>query len=162
MVSFLYRAPSGVAGDITRPFDVIVESGALNPAQAPAAFGLPVKLVSGVFEKIASGDAATVFAGILSRVVPAIAGDTAQTMASGTPNVTAVQSIVVSGYVNVLCPIGTPVRGGIVYMRVTAASGKFVGDLEATADSTLNVVLPTVTWATGGKDSANIAEIRIK
>jgi hypothetical protein len=162
MTSFLYRAPSGVAGDVTRPDDTIVEPGLLNAAQAPIAFGVPVKLVSGKFEKIASADVATVFAGILSRIAPSIAGDTAQSFASGTPNTKSVQGVVVTGYVNVLCPVGTPARGGIVYMRVTASAGKFVGDLEATSDTTLSVALVSVTWATDGKDSGNIAELRIK
>ncbi len=162
MTSFLYRAPSGVAGDVTRPDDTIVEPGLLNAAQAPAAFGVPVKIVSGKFEKIASADVATVFAGILSRIAPSIAGDTAQAFASGTPNTASVQGIVTSGYVNVLCLVGTPARGGIVYMRVTAAAGKLVGDLEATSDTTLSVALVGVTWATDGKDSGNVAEISIK
>ena len=162
MTSFLYRAPSGVAGDVTRPDSTIVEPGLLNAAESPTAFGVPVKLVDGKFEKIASSDTATVFAGVLSRIAPSIAGDTAQNFASGTPNSSSVQGIVVYGYINVLCPVGTPVRGGIVYMRVTAASGKFVGDLEATSDTTLSVALVDVAWATDGKDSGNIAEIRIK
>jgi len=98
MTSFLYRAPAGVAGDVTRPDDTIVESGLLNAAQAPTAFGAPVKLVSGKFEKIASGDTAAVFAGVLSRVAPSIAGDLVQTYAGGTPNTASVQGIVVKGY----------------------------------------------------------------
>jgi len=161
MTSILYRASSGVAGDVTRPGDTVVESGLLNAAAAPAAFGAPVKVVSGKFEKIASGDAATVFYGILSRVAPSIAGDTAQTFAGGTPNTDAVQGIVVKGYVNVVCTIGTPVRGGTVYMRVAAGTGKNVGDLEATADGANNVALSGVTWAVDGKDASNVTEIRI-
>lgn len=161
MTSFLYRAPSGVAGDVTRPDDTVVEPGLLNAAQAPAAFGAPVKIVSGKFEKIASGDAATVFAGILSRIAPSIAGDLVQTFAGGTPNADAVQGIVRKGYVNVVCTIGTPARGGTVYMRVVAGTGRAVGDLEATADGVNNVALTGVTWAIDGKDSSNIAEIRI-
>lgn len=162
MTSFLYRAPSGVPGDITRPDDTVVEPGLLNADESPTEFGAPVKIVSGKFEKIASADDETVFAGILSRVAPSIAGDTAQSYASGTPNTNSVQGIVVSGYVNVLCPVGNPARGGIVYMRVTADTGKLVGDLEATSDTTLSVALVGVTWASDGKDSGNIAEIRIK
>jgi hypothetical protein len=154
MASFLYRAPSGVAGDVTRPDNTVVEPGILNAAQSPAAFGLPVKLVAGKFEKIASGNPASVFAGILSRTAPSIAGDT--------PAPASVQGIVTSGYVNVLCTVGTPVRGGIVYMRVTTSGVKLIGDLEATSDSTLSVALVGVTWATDGKDSGNVAEIRIK
>lgn len=161
MTAYLYRAPSGVAGDVTRQQDTIVESGLLNSAKAPTAFGAPVKIVSGKFEKIEASDAATVFAGILSRIAPAIAGDTAETFASGTPNAKSVQGVVVKGYVNVKCAIGTPVRGAAVYMRVTAASGKAVGDLEATADDSNNVALAGVTWAVDGKDADGVAEIRI-
>lgn len=161
MTSFLYRAPSGVAGDVTRPDDTIVESGLLNAAKAPTAFGAPVKIVSGKFEAIEASDAATVFYGVLSRVAPSIAGDTAQTFAGGTPNAESVQGIVRKGYVNVLCKQGTPARGGTVYMRVVAAPGKAVGDLEATADGVNNVALTGVTWAVDGKDASNVTEIHI-
>jgi hypothetical protein len=161
MTSFLYRAPAGVAGDVTRPDDTIVESGLLNAAQAPTAFGAPVKLVSGKFEKIASGDTAAVFAGVLSRVAPSIAGDLVQTYAGGTPNTASVQGIVVKGYVNVVCTQGTPARGGSVFVRVTADTGKAVGDFETAADSGKCVALTGVTWAVDGKDASNIAEIRI-
>lgn len=134
MTSFLYRAPSGVAGDVTRPDETIVESGILNASKAPTAFGVPLKLVSGKFEKIEASDAASVFAGILSRIVPSIAGDTAQTLSGGTPNTESMQGVAVKGYVNVVAAIGTPVRGNPVYMRTAADTGKLVGDLEATSD----------------------------
>lgn len=161
MTSILYRASSGVAGDVTRPDDTTVESGLLNAAAAPAAFGAPVKVVNGKFEKIAASDTAAVFYGILSRVAPSIAGDLNQTFAGGTPNASSVQGIVRRGYVNVVCTVGTPARGGAVYMRVTAATGKAVGDLEATADGANSVALPGVTWAVDGKDASNVTEIRI-
>ena len=161
MTAFLYRAPSGVAGDITRQQDTIVESGLLNAAKAPTAFGAPLKLVSGKFEAIGSGDAATVFAGVLSRVAPSIAGDTAQTFVSGTPNVQSVQGVVVKGYINVKCAVGTPVRGASVYMRVTADTGKAVGDFETAADSGKCVAIAGATWAVDGKDASNVAEIRL-
>ena len=161
MTSILYRASSGVAGDVTRPDNTVVESGLLNAAQAPGAFGAPVKLVSGKFEKIAASDAATVFAGILSRIAPSIAGDLVQTYAGGTPNADSVQGIVVKGYVNVVCTQGTPARGGQVYMRITADTGKLVGDLETAADTGKCVALSGVTWAVDGKDANNVTEIRI-
>lgn len=161
MTAFLFRAPSGVAGDITRQLDTIVESGLLNAAKVPTAFGAPVKITNGKFEKIEASDDAADFFGILSRLVPSIAGDTAQTFASGTPNADAVQGIIVSGYVNVVCTVGTPVRGGTVFMRVVADSGKTIGDLEATADSTNSVALTGVAWSVDGKDASNVTEIRI-
>lgn len=134
MTSILYRASSGVAGDVTRPDDTVVESGLLNAAKAPTAFGAPVKIVSGKFEAIEASDAATVFYGILSRIAPSIAGDLVQTYAGGTPNAESVQGIVREGYVNVLCKQGTPARNGVVHLRVVADTGKAIGDLEATSD----------------------------
>jgi len=162
MTSFLYRAPSGVAGDVTRPDDTVVESALINSEVPPVLFGAPVKMTAGKIEAIESGDAATDFFGIISRVAPAINGSLSEAFGSGVPNVDATQGIVVEGYVNVKCTVGTPVRNGIVYMRVTADTGKLVGDLEATADGVANVALVGVTWAIDGKDSSNVTEIRIK
>jgi hypothetical protein len=115
--------------------------------------------VNNEFLKIASGDAASVFYGLLIRTAPAMA----QTLASGfndnTPNTNLDHGIMVKGYASVTCTIGTPVRGQPVYMRVVAATGKAIGDIEATADGANNVVIPNARWATGGKDSSNTAEI---
>lgn len=134
MTSFLYRAGSGVPGDITRQLDTIVEQALLNSAKVPAAFGLPVKMTAGKLEKIEAGDTAASFYGILTRLSPSIAGDTAQALGAGTPNANAVQGVAVKGYLNVACPVGTPVRNGTVHMRVVADTGKAIGDLEATSD----------------------------
>lgn len=162
MTSFLYRAGSGVPGDITRQLDTIVEQALLNSAKVPAAFGLPVKMTAGKLEKIEAGDTAASFYGILTRQAPSIAGDTAQALGAGTPNANAVQGVMVRGYCNVACTIGTPVRNGTVYMRVVAAAGKAIGDLEATADGANNVALTGVVWNSDGKDSSNVAELKIK
>lgn len=162
MTSFLYRAPSGVAGDVTRPDDTVVESALINSAKAPTAFGVPIKLTAGKIELIEAGDDAADFFGILSRVAPAINGSLVETFGSGTPNVDATQGVVVEGYVNVKCTVGTPVRNGVVYMRVVAAAPKAIGDFEATSDTTNSVALSGVTWSVDGKDSSNVTEIRIK
>lgn len=162
MASFLYRMPSGVVGSVTRALDTSVESAFMNIAKAVTAFGAPCKMTSGKIELIESGDTAASFYGIVSRVAPSISGSTAQLFADGVPNSDVAQGVVVRGYVNVTCTVGTPVRGGAVYMRVVAATGKAIGDLEATADSTNSVALTNVVWAVDGKDANNIAEIRIK
>lgn len=159
MATILYRAPAGYAGDITRR-ETTVEPGMLNPLAAPTAFGAVVKAVAGKFEKIAASDVAAAFYGILSRSVPTIAGDASQTFTSGTPNTAQVQGIVRRGYVNAVCTVDTPVRGGAVHMAVLTAGGDALGDLRASA--TVNTVqLVGVTWAVDGKDANNIAEIRI-
>ena len=47
-------------------------------------------------------------------------------------------------------------------MRVVAATGKLVGDLEATADGANNVALTDVMWGVSGIDSARTAEVLFK
>lgn len=160
MVSYNFRMPAGVAGEISRNGNEgFVESRLLDSTNPPLAFGVPVKVVNGKMRTIASGDAASVFYGILARTAPAIAGDLSATFQTEVPNVNATQSVVRKGYVKVRCTVGTPPLGGPVYMRVTAASGKAVGDLEATSDGSNSVILPNVTWSLVGKDSDNIAEV---
>lgn len=134
MTSYLYRAPSGVAGDVTRVNDTVVVQGLLDSAKVPAAFGLPVKIVAGKVTKIEAGDTAADFYGVICRIAPAISGSTDETYNGGVPNADAINSIAVRGFVNVLCKIGTPAEAGAVYMRVVADTGKAVGDLEATSD----------------------------
>jgi len=162
MTSFLYRAGAGVPGDVTRINNTIIESATIDPDKAPTASGQAVTMyTNGLLQYISSGATAADFFGILTRMAPSIAGDTGQAYESGTPNQDTTQGVVVRGYVNVLCRQGTPVRNGAVYMRVTAAPNKDVGDLEATADGANSVLLPGVTWACSDKDADNVAEIRI-
>lgn len=162
MPAYTYRMPSGVAGSVTRALDTSVESVFLNALKPVLSFGAPVKLVSGKAEPFEAGDDAADFYGVLARVAPGIAGSTAQTFVSNVPNTDSVNGLVTRGYVNVTCTIGTPVRGGVVYVRVVAATGKAIGDFEATADGINNVALTNVVWAVDGKDGANNTEIRIK
>ena len=157
---YLYSAPNGVPGSVTRtegsiiePADLIAVSGTF--AQA---FGIPMKYVAGGISQYAVGDTASVFAGILIREVPSIAGTTAQSFTSSVPNPVQIQGLMRRGYVSVVCTIGTPVRGGAVYVRVVASGGA-PGDIEATADGVNNVLIPGMFWATDGKDASNNAEV---
>lgn len=161
MTAYLYNAPAGVPGDVTRELETLVEPVLLGAAFT--AFGVPYKMDSaGKAIPVANGDAATVFKGIISRFVPSISGNMTQGLNDAIPNQDSTQGGVRRGYVNVLCKVGTPVKGGTVYMRVVAASGKAIGDLEATSDSTNSVALVGVEWAVNGKDASNITELYIK
>ena len=162
MAAYTYRMPSGVVGSITRPLETTVESVFLNASKPVLSFGAPVKLVNGKAEPFEVGDDAADFYGVLSRVAPSIGGSTAQLFASQLPNTDSVQGLAVRGYINVACTVGTPARGGIVYVRVVAATGKLIGDFEATSDTTNSVALTNAVWAVDGKDGANNTEIRIK
>lgn len=165
MPAYLYSAPAGVPGDITRVDETNVEPARLiaTGGTFAQAFGIPMKYASGGITQMGSGDAATAFAGVLVREVPSISGNTAQGFDDTVPNPNQVNGMAVRGYVSVKCKQGTPARGGIVYVRVEADTGKLVGDFEAVSDTTKSVALTATqaTWATDGKDANNNAELRI-
>jgi hypothetical protein len=164
MVAYTQNAPAGFPGFVTRELLSIIEAGFLANT-TNVAYGWPVKFsgTSGKYTGIASGDTAAVFAGILARTaVQAGTSATPQNAVSPLPDINQAQSILKKGYVNVTCFVGTPVRGGVVYMRVTTVSSNVFGQLEATADSTNSVALPGVEWAVNGKDANNVSEIWIK
>lgn len=158
MTSYLFRAPAGIAGSVTRVGQTTVEPGQLAASGTPTAFGQPVKVVGGEFALMGAGSAAADFYGVLSRIVPSISGPASD----DAPNAEAIAGIVTRGYVNVLCPTGTPARGGAVYVRVAApGAGQAIGDFEAVADGADTVLLVGVIWASDGKDADNNAELRV-
>lgn len=164
MVAYLYNAPSGVEGDITRPDESNVEPAMLVAASSVFAqkFGIPMVYVAGGISQYISSNTAAQFAGVLIREVPAISGSVTAGFTDNIPNSEAPQGLCVRGYVSVKCVLGTPARGGIVYIRVTASTGHVIGDFDATTDAdNVALSLTQASWACDGKDSDNNAEIRI-
>lgn len=163
--AYLYQAPAGVPGDITRTDETNVEPANLvaQSGTYAQAFGIPMKYASGGIKQFVGGETAADFAGVLVREVPSISGNNAQGFDDTVPNQSVPNGLAVRGYVNVKCTVGTPVRGGTVYVRVIADTGKAIGDFEASSDSTLSVALSATqaTWASDGKDANNNAELRI-
>ena len=166
MTSYLYSAPAGVPGDITR-----VDQSTVEPAflitPFPSNFGVPMKYATGGITPIASGDTASLFAGILARAVPGISNSsTNEAVDQFTPNQAEVNGLCSRGYISVFCNAGVPVRGQQVYMVVTASSGHLVGQFETTSNGGNNVALTgtvvgNVTWASDGVDANGYAEVRI-
>jgi hypothetical protein len=163
MSAILKQAPAGVAGDITRVDDSQVEPAVLVGLSGvyPTNFGVPMKYVAGGIAQFAAGDAATVFAGTLVREVPSMSATVAadSSYESVAPNPLFPAALMVKGYMSVKCTVGTPVRGGIVYVCNNTAGGA-IGDFQATTSAN-NVALTNASWASDGKDSFNNAEIRV-
>lgn len=163
--AYLYNAPAGVPGDITRVDETNIEPGELIAVGGTfaLAFGIPVKYAVGGFSQFSGSETAADFAGVLIREVPSIPGSGGNELDTTAPNPAVPNGVAVRGYVSVKCTVGTPARGGIVYVRVVAASGKNIGDFEASSDSTNSVALSATqgSWATDGKDANNNAELRI-
>lgn len=165
MPAYLFSAPAGVPGDITRTDESNVEPAMLvaDSGTYAQAFGIPMKYASGGIKQFVGGETAADFAGVLVREVPQISGNNNQGFNDTVPNPDEPQGLCVRGYISVKCKQGTPGRGGIVYVRVIADTGKAIGDFEAVSDTTKSVALSSTqaSWASDGKDSDNNSELRI-
>lgn len=164
--AYLKQAPTGVPGDITRVDETNVEPLKFLEANCPAVFGFPYVLTAGVPTKWGASSVAADFAGVLAREVPGIAGSVASdaTFAGTVPYFQQVLGGVVRGYLSVKCAAGTPTRGGVVYIQVTANGGVAVGEFRADGTDSGNAVALTVTqasWATDGLDADLNAELRV-
>ncbi len=164
MAAYLYQAPAGVPGDVTRTDESNVEPAMLVAVSGTyaQAFGIPVKYATGGIQQFNGGaEVPADFAGVLVREVPSISGNTNQGLEDTVPNPDALQGMLVRGYVSVKCARGTPARGGAVFVQTVANGGVAVGAFCATDDSTNAIELSGVTWASDGKDADNISEIRV-
>lgn len=165
MVTYTTTVPAGVAGTVSDEKNTVVETGVLDTTTPPTQFGVPVKLTaSGDVSAIEAGDTADVFYGIIVRCNPDKTADANfNGFGAGSPDPEQIASIAVGGpgYVTVLCSVGTPVKGGAVYMRVVEALPKMIGDLEADSDGGNSVVVPELVWDANGKDSDDVARVRI-
>lgn len=154
--TYLYRMPSGIPGDVSRKNESLVDARALDRdvnRQFPG-YGLPGKLVAGIFTPIVAGDTAASVYGFLCRPFPTTSRDAAALL----PNsAIGLGSIMRNGYMTVKCNAGTPAPMGAVYMRVAAGTtAKPIGGLEAAADSTNTVVLPRTYFTCAADASGNV------
>lgn len=150
MTAYTTSLPAGIAGEVTRDGAVIFNA----QLDADIAAGSVVKIVTNKAVAIASGDAAADVFGITTRSAPAITDASTGNLESGN-----VAGVLRKGFINVVCKQGTPAIGGAVYVRITADTGKLVGDIETTADSAKCVAIAGAVFAVAGKDSSNVTEI---
>lgn len=166
MASYLYQAPVGVVGDISRTDESNAEPAMLVAASGvyAQAYGIPVKYVSGGIQQFTGSETKADFVGLLARSAPEISGNLNAGLDNTVPNPAQPQNLLVRGYEIVKCVAGTPARGGVVYVQVTAHSGVNVGDFRADGTDSGNAVAldaAQATWAVDGKDADNLTEIRI-
>ncbi len=165
MSAYLYQAPNGVPGDITR-----VDESNVEPAKLIALsgsfiqrFGEAMRYVSGGIQQFTASLTKADFAGVLVREVPSISGSVTAGLTNNIPNPDQINGLLVRGYVNVKCTAGTPARGGIVYVRTVAATDRPIGAFEASSDSGNSFALDAAqaTWASDGVDADLNAELRV-
>lgn len=160
MVSFLYRMPAGVPGDVTRPSNSTTEPQQIDAAAPPTKYGVFVKMVSGKIRGLAASDAATVIYGLLQRPYPTNAAN--EPLGTATPPTSGMCDVVVRGYMTVKLALGTAAKGGAVYVVTTAGGSVVVGDI-VTSDSPAGggtaVLVPNCIFM-GGADASGNVEIR--
>ncbi len=167
MPAYLFKAPSGVPGDITRTDETNVEPAMLVAASTVYAqsFGIPLKYVAGGVQQFNGGaEAPEDFAGVLVREVPSISGNSASGFSDNIPNPDQVQGMAVRGYVSVKAwGSADPARGGAVFVQIIASGGVPVGGFRADDDGGNAIELEAVQaeWASDGKDADGNAELRI-
>ena len=157
MVAYTTRVPAGFAGQITRDDSKTIVPEIIDASTPPTAFGSFVKLVSGKLQPIASGDAATVVHGVLVKSYPQ-QSSTNTLGAASTPPASGVIDVLRRGYIAVPLAQGTAAKKGQVYVRVTADTGKAVGDIETAADSAKCVAVSGC-FFTGAADSNGVVEV---
>lgn len=140
MVSYLYRMPAGIPGEITRSDQSAIEAQTVTAAGAsgsPAAYGVAVMLDSGtgLIRSVLANDIIASVYGWLVRPYPTNAGN--EGLGVGTPANAAGSScnVLRRGYLNVFLARGTAVKGAPVFVRRVADTGKLVGDIETTLDN---------------------------
>jgi hypothetical protein len=153
--SLLYRMSSGIAGDVSRPAQSLIESATLNAAAAFAAYGLAGKFVGGKFVPLAGGETAADVRGFLVRPYPT---QTANADGSGV-QLGIVGNVMRRGYMTVVCGAGVPAKDGQAYARIAAPSaGKPLAGIEAVADGANTIAIAGCRF-TGPADAAGNVEI---
>ncbi len=165
-ISFGFRMGAGFAGDVNRTHPASIVAGAMNTSvQPPRLFGDPVIIDSATssYRGITTADTST-FAcdGFVVRPYPVQQSDAygmTATIGNGAPAVNQPVDICSDGFIIVKCNVGTPTKGGAVYVYTAASTGSHVqGGLEAAAGS--NLTLISNAFFNGPADASGITELR--
>lgn len=154
--AILYRMPSGIPGDVSRPSQSTIETGLFDPTNPFSAYGLPGKVVNGKFVPLGAGDTAALVYGFLVRPYPTTGANPSDPIGTSVPPTSGLCNILRRGYMTVLNVAGTPALNGPVYSRIAAPSSPtFIGDIEAAAVTNDTIQL-NATFMNAGDASGNV------
>ncbi|MBY4674295.1 hypothetical protein K6W12_27095 [Burkholderia multivorans] len=153
--AILYRMPSGIPGDVTRPSQSTIEPVPLDPTAPFSAYGLFGKIVNGKFVPIGAGDVATAVYGLLVRPYPTQSSQ--DPLGTSTPPTKGIADVLRRGYETVKLNAGVAALDGQVYVRVAAAAdGKPIGGIEAAEDGTNTIAITGATFMAGADADGNV------
>lgn len=155
MASYIYRMPTGIPGEVTRPGQSTIEPKILG-ATAFTAYGLAAKISSGKIIPITTNDVSTAVAGFLVRPFPITGANASDALGTSVPPTSGIGNLLKRGYTNIMLANGTAADGGKVYVRVAnATAGRPVGGFEAA--EALLVAGGTITGTGTGTIAATVA-----
>jgi hypothetical protein len=136
-VSYQFRMPAGIPGDINRAFAATVEAAIVSGA-TPGKFsnyGLAgvINAADGAFRVVAAGD--TVAYGFLARPFPTNSSQDA--LGTSTPATSGAADVLRRGYMTVkLYGATAAAKGGKAWIRIqNAGAGQIIGGVEAASDA---------------------------
>lgn len=158
MVAFLYRMPYGIAGDVSRQSQAVIEPQPKNKSLPFASYGIPGKMVAGKFVPMAGGDTGALVYGFLVRPYPTTAGTPSDPLGISAPLADDLPAdILRRGYITVKSNAGTPAFGGAVYVRIAAGTvSQPVGGIEAAADGANTVAIPDAQFMSAADADGNV------
>lgn len=143
MAAIINRMGQGFPGDVTRKEPGVIESGLMAET---AGYGSCVKLdANGKFAAASAADDAVY--GFIVRPYPTQANQA---------NAGAIADCMRSGYITVSLKSGAAKKGGAVYRRIKAASGKSLGDIEAEPAADNTVAIPGCIFMGPADASGNV------
>ncbi len=158
MVSFLYRMPNGIPGDVTRASQSTIEPQLKNSALPFTRYGVPGKIASGKFVPIAGGEAGTAVYGFLVRPFPTQGANASDPLGASVPPADNLAGDVLRrGYMTVKLNAGVAALGGAVFVRVAdGTTNQPIGGIEAAADAGDCVAIPGCTFMAAADASGNV------
>lgn len=165
-VAFQYRMGAGFAGDVNRTHPFSVEACLIDPAGPPTFYGQAVTPgADNTVRAVADGDHdLTKIYGVVVRPYPTqqSTGGMSASLGAATPPVTGIVDVLRFGYVMVPL-VGTPDKGGDVYVWADAAAGdELPGQFTTTttAGSTIGPLTGSSSF-NGPADTDQIGEVYI-
>ncbi|CAN0620527.1 conserved protein of unknown function [Burkholderia multivorans] len=153
--AIMFRMPSGIPGDVTRPSQSTIEPVPLDPTNPFPAYGLFGKIVNGKFVPVGAGDVAASVYGLLVRAYPTQSSQ--DPLGTSTPPTKGIGDALRRGYQTVQLNAGVAAFDGQVYVRVAAAAaGKPIGGIEAAADGMNTIAITGATFMAAADASGNV------
>lgn len=164
-IAIQFRMQSGFQGDVNRTHPASIEPCLIDANAPPTIYGNGVLVdatTQGVRPLTVGDQALTAIYGVLVRPYPLQASSTtnngATVIGPGAVPSAGIVDVLRSGYIMVPV-VGTPVKGGAVYIWTAASSGSHVqGGFEAVNPAGSGMQVTNATW-NGGPDSSGIAEL---